>query len=210
MAILLIFFARPLILENVYADSYTLLENSSAISIRITGLLSNGVLVEVSLENRVPMNASIDFKPESLNFSKQGSMMLIAYDARVPEDVLMRVASVKEIEGFSNDEWLKNIELLMVFATGLVLLALETFLSKTRSKDDVIRIIENGEAPPKGSVVSEESLLSLSSKNPEAYRRVVDMVLKGELKVKRKRLKRLREVFSRIIKIVNLRRLFLL
>lgn len=203
LTILLISVVPSLIAEKVYTDS-TVDVSPSKISMCITGMLSNGVLVETNLENKIPMDASTNFRLECLNFSTRDSTLLIVYDTRISEDALVQAKKVEEIEGAFDGEWLKNLNLLIIFSVGLLLLAFEILTSRKRSQD-IIKMIEK-EAPLKGSVIDEESLLLLSSQNPEAYRKAVDMILKGELKVKRKKLKNLRKAFLKMIKIVNFRR----
>ncbi|MBO3800196.1 MAG: hypothetical protein FGF52_03990 [Candidatus Brockarchaeota archaeon] len=199
--VLLILLTRFLIVERAYAAPYALFVNSSFVSMRITGLLSNRVLVETVLDNRVPMNFSTRFRPECLNISTQDSTLIIVYDARIPGYFPMQSTSMRESDSIF-DEWLKSIQLLAVFATGLALLVLEALAPKANG-EDVIKMIEEGKSPPRGSAIDEESLLLLSSRNPEAYRRIADMVLRGELKIKRKRLKSIGKLFSRTKKLAK-------
>lgn len=203
--ILLTLLVRFLIAEKLYAIPYTLVMNSSFISMRITRLLSNGVLVETVLDNGIPMNISTRFRPECLNVSTQGSTLIIIYDARVPSYFPVQSTSIGESDIILDGEWLKSILLFAVFAIGLALLALEAFASKA-SGEDIIKMVEEGKDLPRGSAIDEESLLMLSSRNPEAYRRIADMVLRGELKIKRKRLKSIKKVFSKMNKLVKYRR----
>jgi len=175
--------------------------NSTLISIRIAGLLSNGLLVEASMDNVIPENVSIVFNPECLNFNAQDSTLLISYDARVSGDALVNSVDFKENTVTSNEELLKCIQMLTVFTIGLIILILEVFSSKIRKNSS--RAIEESKSHSHGSTIDEESLLLLSYKDPEAYRKAIDMILKGELKVKKKRLGKM---LSKIKKIVNLRR----
>lgn len=202
--VLLTFLTHFLIVERAYAAPYELFVNSSLISMRITGLLSSGVLVETILNNRVPMNFSTRFRPECLNVSTQGSTLIVIYDTRVPGNFSVELTSTEELDNIFDGEWLKSIQLLAVFVTGLALLVFEACTSKAGS-EDVIKMVEEGKGLPRGSVIDEESLLSLSSKNPEAYRRIADMVLKGELKIKKRRLKSIGRVFSKMRKLVKCR-----
>ncbi|MBO3839787.1 MAG: hypothetical protein QXN75_05705 [Thermoproteota archaeon] len=201
---LLILLTHFLIVERAYAAPYALFVNSSFVSIRITGLLSNGILVETVLDNRIPMNFSTRFRPECLNISTRDSTLIIVYDARIPEYFPMQSTNTGESDRIFS-EWLKSIQLLAVFATGLALLVLEALAPKA-SGEDVIKMVEEGKDLPRGSAIDEESLLLLSSRNPEAYRRIADMVLRGELKIKRKRSKSIEKLFSKMKKLVKYRR----
>ena len=203
--VLLMFLTHFLIVEKAYAAPHELFVNSSLISMRITGLLSGGILVETILDNRVPMNFSTRFRPELLNVSTQGSTLIVIYNARVLGNFPVQLTSTEESDDIFDGEWLKSIQLLAVFAAGLALLVFETCASKAGSKD-IIKTVEEGKGLPRGSVIDEESLLLLSSKNPEAYRRIADMVLRGELKIKKRRLKSIRRVFSKMRKLVEYRR----
>ncbi|MEM3712602.1 MAG: hypothetical protein QXR97_03585 [Thermoproteota archaeon] len=188
-------------IELVGAD-YSAMANSTLVSIRVAGLLSNGVLVETSIDNVVPRNVSIAFRPEYLSLNTQGSTLVISYDARLPEDALLKSTSIEEAERKFDEEWMRIVQLLIVFATGLIILILEMFFLKIRGKD-ALETIDRNKTGSNNSTIDEESLLMLSSKNPEEYRKAVDMILKGELKVKKKRFWKM---FSKIKKFVNLRR----
>lgn len=189
-----------LIIQNavaiVGADSQVSV-NSTLISVRIAGLLSNGLLVEASIDNVIPENVSIAFNPEYLSFNTQDSTLLISYNARISGDALIKSATFKENTAAFNEELLKCIQLLIVFATGLIILILEAFFSKIKSGNDFETIKGNK------ATIDEESLLLLSFRNPEAYRRALDMILKGELKVKKKRFGK---IISKIKKFVDFRR----
>jgi hypothetical protein len=191
-------------MKLIYADSNTLSTDFSTIRIQIVETLPNGVSVETLLENGIPKNVLTELGPESLRVSVQDSTLLISYDARVSEDLLTYRADVEEMGKAYHNELLNHLGLFVVFATGLVLLTLEMFSNKVR-KENIIGMIEKGEKPPRGAVVSEESLLLLSSKNPEAYVRALDMVLKGELRVKGRRFENLREKLSSLKKLVKRR-----
>lgn len=193
-----------LIIQNIVtlveADSHISV-NSTLISIRIAGLLSNGLLVEASIDNMIPENVSIVFNPEYLSFNTQDSKLLISYNARIPGEALIKSANFKENTATFNEELLKCIQLLIVFATSLIILILEALSSKIRSENNFKTIEENK------ATIDEESLLLLSLRNPEAYRKALDMILKGELKVKKRQFGKM---LSKIKKFVNSRRRFLL
>jgi len=198
-------FLIPLfIARSVYANSFNVFANSSLVSIRVTGTLCDRIIVETNISNKIPGNFPTVFKPEGLNFSVRSETLFISYDARVSEESLIKLASIEEISKPSEDEWLKIIELLIVFASGLIFLILEAFSLKAKNKENTSA--NNCEKSKKGSVIDEEDLMKLSSVSPEEYGKIVNMVLRGELKIKKNRL---RKVFSKIRKFVIFRKILL-
>lgn len=193
-------------LETVYANPpQTVSNNATCLSMRITEILSNGVSVELFLENNAPANVLTGFKPESLKVSVQNSTLLVKYDARVSESMLLSIIGMDETgEAFQKD-WLTYLQPLIILVAGLTLLAFEATFSHPRD-DVVLKIIEDGGTPAKGSWLSEKSLLLLASRNPDAYRRALNMVLKGELRVKKGGTDRLRNTFSKLKRLVYHRR----
>lgn len=187
------------------ADSH-ILSNSTLISIRIVELLSNGLLVETSINNVIPENVSLAFNPECLSFNVQNSTLLVLYNARIPENALIKSANAKEIVMTFDEELSKCIQLFIVFITGSIILVLERLSSKTGSKNN-LKKTEGNKVHYNNPMIDEKSLLMLSSKDPETYRKTIDMILKGELRVKRRRFGKM---LSKIRKFVNFRRLFLL
>ncbi|MBO3755055.1 MAG: hypothetical protein FGF53_09330 [Candidatus Brockarchaeota archaeon] len=193
-------------LEKAYANPfYTTPNNTTHLSIRITEVLSNRVSIELFLENNAPETFLTKFDPESLKTSVQNSTLLVNYDARVPESMLLNIMGMDELGDDFQRDWFTYLQPVIILAAGLTLLAFEAIFPHTRDKD-VLKIIEAGGAPPKGSWLAEKSLLLLSSRDPEAYRRALDMVLKGELRVKKGGLDRLRNAFSKLKKLVINRR----
>jgi hypothetical protein len=195
-----------LTLETAYANPLHIAPNNvTRLSIRITEVFSNGVSVELFLENSVPGTFLIGFNPESLKTSVQNSTLMVNYDARVSENMLLNIISMDEVgEDFKKD-CLTYLMPLIILAAGLMLLAFEAFF-RHASDDAVLKIIEEGGIPPKGSYLSEKSLLLLSSRNPEAYRRALNMVLKGELKVRKVGSDRFEKAFSSLKKFVYRKR----
>lgn len=110
-----------------------------------------------------------------------GPVLLVNYDARVCDVSILETAAMGENVGALNG-WVKNLQFLILFAAGLTLLASD-ILSPRRSEKELLESMVKEGAPPKGSRLSEDALLLLASKNPDAYRRALDMVLKGELQV---------------------------
>lgn len=195
-----------LTLEKAYANPFhTTPNNTTHLSIRIIKVLSNGVSVELFLENNTPGTFLTEFKPESLKASVQNSTLLVNYDARVSESMLLNIMGMAEVGDDFQRDWLKYLLPLIILAAGLMLLAFEATFPHARSKE-VLKIIEAGGTPPKGSWLTEKSLLLLSSRDPEAYMRALDMVLKGELRVKKGGVDRLRNLFSKLKKLVINRR----
>lgn len=100
---------------------------------------------------------------------------------------------------FSKKDLATYLQTILFFTAGLILLALN-IVGLRKSEKVLLKNMENGFAPPKGSRLSEEALLLLASRSPDAYRRVLEMVLKGELKVEKtgwkgKVLARIRRLF---------------
>jgi len=193
-------------LEKAYANPFNIASNNAThISIRITEVFSNGVSVELFLENNAPGPFLTEFKPESLKASVQNSTLLVNYDARASESMLLNIMNMDEVSDDFQIDWLTYLQPVIILAAGLMLLAFEATFPHARDKD-VLKIIEAGGTPPKGSWLTEKSLLLLSSRNPEAYRKVLDMVLKGDLRVKKGGIDRLRNTFSKLKKRVINRR----
>jgi len=147
----------------------------------ITAFLPNGALVELCLANNV---SSTFFKPESFKIGVEDSTLLVKYDARVSGSPFSRI-SVEETGDVFRSDAVKYLLSLILFAAGLVLLS-SNIVSLRRSENELLKNMEKGGVPPKGSSLSEEVLLLLASRNPDAYRRTLEMVLKGELRIERR------------------------
>jgi len=176
--------------------SYTISGNETNVSMLITAFLPNGALVELSLDNNV---SSKIFKPESFEIRVEESTLLVVYDARSSGSSFPGIGMEEIGDVFRNDP-AKYLMPLILFAAGLVLLFLNIVGSR-RSENELLKNVEDGGVPPEGSSLSEEALLLLASRNPEAYRRVLEMVLKGELKVERRGW--FREVLLKIKRLIS-------
>lgn len=206
MLVLLILINMFSILETVFANPLnTMPNNVTSLSLRITEVLSNGVLIELLMENSAPGTFLTKFKPESLNIYVQNSTLLVNYDARVSESMILGVVGMDEASENFQKDGLTYFQPIILLAAGLILLAFEASFPHARDKD-VLKIIEAGGVPPKGSLLAEKSLLLLSSRNPEAYRRALNMVLKGELRIKKGVVDRLRNAFSGLKTLVKHRK----
>ncbi|MGB9717176.1 MAG: hypothetical protein ACP5PQ_00735 [Thermoproteota archaeon] len=160
--------------------SYTVWGNGTHVSMRVTVFLPNGTLVELCLVNNV---SSTVFKPESFKIGVEDSTLLVKYDTRFsgsPSEGML----IDEAGNFFQNDSAKYLPSIMFFAAGLILLVW-SIIGSRKSEKVLLKNMENGYLPPKGSVLSEEVLLLLASRNPDAYRRVLGMVLKGELKVEK-------------------------
>ncbi|MBO3797931.1 MAG: hypothetical protein QXI42_05735 [Thermoproteota archaeon] len=175
--------------------STTVWGNETHVSMRVTAFLCNRTLVELCLTNNVSLTV---FKPESFKTLSQGSTLLVEYDARFsgspPGGAIM-----EDTGDFSQKDPATYLQTILFFTAGLILLALN-IVGLRKSEKMLLKNMENGFTPPKGSRLSEEALLLLASRNPDAYRRVLEMVLKGELKVEKtgwkgKVLARIRRLF---------------
>jgi len=140
------------------------------------------------------------FRPESLEVCMNSSVLIVNYDARVYGGFPLEAVSMGETgETFQND-WVKYLQSLILFAAGLILL-FSDIIAPRKSEEELFKSMENGGSPPKGSRLSEDALLLLASKNPDAYRRALNMVLKGELKVERRGL--FKKVLSKMKRLVK-------
>ncbi|MEM2051116.1 MAG: hypothetical protein QXZ11_08380, partial [Thermoproteota archaeon] len=175
--------------------STTVWGNATHVSMRVTAFLCNRTLVELCLTNNVSLTV---FKPESFKTLSQASTLLVEYDARFsgspPGGAIM-----EDTGDFSQKDPTTYLQTILFFTAGLILLALN-IVGLRKSEKMLLKNMENGFTPPKGSRLSEEALLLLASRNPNAYRRVLEMVLKGELKVEKtgwkgKVLARIRRLF---------------
>lgn len=155
--------------------------NGTHISMRIVASLRNRTMVELFLINNI---SSTSFKPESFKTEVDGSNLLVRYDARVSGYILEGMNAIDEGQ-VSRGDLAKYLQFLVLFAAGLAFLSF-SIISLRKNEEELLKSMENGYVPPKGSRLSEDVLLSLASKNPDAYRRILDMVLKGELKVERR------------------------
>ena len=181
LTILLVVLLNALGLTACASPSYTISGNETHVSMLITAFLPNGVLVELRLDNNV---SSKIFKPESFKTGVEDLALTVVYDARASGSLFSEMSMEGTGDVFRNDS-MKYLMSLILFAAGLVLLSFNIVGSR-RSENELLKSIGNGGVPPKGSSLSEEALLLLASRNPEAYRRILEMVLKGELKVERR------------------------
>ncbi|MGQ9478865.1 MAG: hypothetical protein ACUVQ0_02440 [Thermoproteota archaeon] len=88
---------------------------------------------------------------------------------------------IYEVNITSQNNWLISLPFILLAIIGLTMLV----RIATGSERKVLKLIESGEPPPKGSSISEKSLSRLASRNPEAYRIALNMVLKGDLKMRK-------------------------
>lgn len=198
----LLLFLLQLTLKATCANpSYTIWGNDTCMSMRITAILSNGVLVELLVNDGVYGKFLANLKPDGLNISIQNNTLLVKYDARVSGSSLLELMSVNEVSWFK--DWPTYLECVAIFVAGLTFLAINILLPKSRD-EEVLKIIEDGGNPPKGYCLSEKSLLLLSSRNPDVYERALNMILKGELKVRKGRTGKL-NILSRLRKALNYR-----
>lgn len=160
--------------------SYTFWGNGTHVSMRVTVFLPNGTLLELCLVNNV---SSTVFRPDSLKALTRDSALLVEYDARFSGSPSEGVL-IDEVGNVSQNDSAKCLQSIMFFTAGLVLLVW-SIIGSRKSEKELLKNMENGYLPPKGSRLSEEALLLLASRNPDAYRRVLGMVLKGELKVEK-------------------------
>jgi len=181
LTILLIILLDALGLTACANPSYTISGNETNVSMLITAFLPNGALVELRLANNV---SSTFFKPESFKIGVEDSTLIVKYDARASGSPFPGIGMEETGDVFRNDP-AKYLMPLILFAAGLVLLSLN-IVGLRRSENELLKNMENGRVPPRGSSLSEEALLLLASRDPEAYRRVLEMILKGELKVERR------------------------
>ncbi|MBO3754662.1 MAG: hypothetical protein FGF53_07300 [Candidatus Brockarchaeota archaeon] len=160
--------------------STTVWGNETHVSMRVTAFLCNRTLVELCLTNNVSLTV---FRPESFNTLAQDSTLLVEYDARFSGSP-PGGAIIEDTGGFSQKHQATCLQTIVFFTAGLILLVLN-IIGFRKSEKELLKNMENGFTPPKGSRLSEEALLLLASRNPDAYRRVLEMVLKGELKVEK-------------------------
>ncbi len=168
-------------LNTCAGPSSTIMGNETHVSMRVTAFLCNRTLVELYLANNVSLTV---FRPESFKTLAQDSTLLVKYDARFsgspPGGAIMQ-----DTGNISQKDPATYLQTIVFFAAGLILLALN-IIGLRKSEKKLLKNMENGHTPLKGSRLSEETLLLLALRNPDAYRSVLDMVLKGELKVEKR------------------------
>ncbi|MEM2930267.1 MAG: hypothetical protein QW797_05350 [Thermoproteota archaeon] len=157
--------------------------NATHVSIRVNASLLNSVLVELFLVNNV---SSTVFKPQSVRVCVNNSELNVNYDARIRGVFPLEATSIVEAGEAFRSDLVKYLQSLILLAAGITLLAYDVFIWRRRGKRLLENMWESG-VPPKGSRLSEDALLLLASRNPDAYRMALNMVLKGELKVERRR-----------------------